>query len=274
MSALDYRNRVQPSGTLRLSSSDDWVPHRITKFKPAQKSWTDIVKAVVDYPTDRPPAYVTANPIDFAYAHSGLKTPDGHSVPVVTDVPGHAPVLDLQPLSDRLKPNDATIVQTNQNGAMEPKLPQDTYIHISNPTTTIPLNTVIPHDGPPLTELQKRIHLDTIVPAVYDAIKRAVGYVIWNYEDLYNQFRLWDGSPLNLFRDMHFVWRCMVSAVITLGLIEIVPLLESLFSLWWDFMSLVYHAFVFAGHAVSEVIHFLVLLWDDADALWFKLTGK
>lgn len=278
MSALDYRHASQPAGTLRLSSSDDFIPHQLTKYKPVGRKWGEgWLQAVTGYPSGRPPvATVNTVPSDFAYAHSHLKTPDGHAIPVVLDVPGHAPVL-FHPISvsDKLlKPNDGgTVIQTNQNAAMDTKLPQETYIHLVKPVE-IPMTSVVPHDGPPLTELQKKVHLDTIIPAIYEGIKSVVGYVIWNYEDLYNQFQKWDGSPLNLFQDMHFLWRGMVSAIITLGLIEIVPILESLVSLWWDFMGLVYHSFVFLGNAVSEAFHIIATLWDDADNLWFKLTGR
>lgn len=272
MSALDYRTIIQPSGTLRLTSHDDHHVHELSRYKAQRLNWGQWARALIGLRPEAVPSVVTDRPYHFP-----IIGPDHHAIPVVTDVPGHTPIaglgLDTQSISDRLRPNDAHIISTNQSPGMQGKLPVQTVIHLSNPTP-VPMPTIVPHDGMPLTELQKRVHMDTIIPAIWKLLQDTFGYVVWNYEDLYRQLSTWDGNVLSLFRDVHFVWRVVVSSVLALGILEIVPLLEILFHLWWDFMELVYSTFRYLGTVINEAIHFIMILWDDADAMWFRLTGR
>lgn len=278
MSALDYRTVVQPTGLLRLSSADDFVPYHIKSYPngPVDTgnlgSWVKNVLTHVVSSTPRPGTdYLTTIPLGFQVAHAGPKTPDGHSVLVVHDVPGHPPL--VQPLGSSQRAtevNAAPVVTTNQNDAMQIKPPGQLYIHISTPNQGVPI--VIPHDGPPVHPLQKNFQLSTFVENLYLWIKKTIGYVWWTYEDFFEQWRTWDGSAISLLKDTHRIWRTIVTGFITLGLLEIVPLLESLFHLWWGFMELVYYAFEFLGTGISEFVHFLWLVYDDVEWLWFKLT--
>lgn len=277
MSALDYRTVIQPTGLLGVSSTDDFVPFRVKSYtNSGSSSWIKNVLSHAISSTPRPGRdYLTSVPLGFQVAHNqqqhGLHTPDGHGVLVVHDVPGYAPV--VHPLGSGarvLETNLTPVVSTNQNDAMEVKPPGQVYIHISQPNQGVPI--IIPHDGPPPHPLQQNFQLSTFVENLYLVIKKILGYVWWSYEDFVEQWRTWDGSAVSLLKDTHRIWRTIVTGFLTLGLLEIVPLLESVFHIWWGFMELVYYAFEFLGTGITEFFHFLWLVYDDAEWLWFKLT--
>jgi hypothetical protein len=305
MSALDYHSVIQPSGTLRLSSHDDFVPFQLKPYKPNKEGtvgggarwWWNGLASVIGGPNRAGATVTSTADIAFPVVHSGAVDPlhPGHAVPVLVDVPGIAPISNplpaplpvvpapvqapaLPPISTIItQPTIAPVIETNQNGATEPKLPSQTYIHLVPPSSgssVVALPVVIPHDGHEPGLLERQFHIQTLVPLIYDALKSTVGYVIWTYEDLYNQLSHWDGKATSLLKDVHFLWRAAVTGLVTLALIEIGPLLQSLFSLWWDLMELLFGFFRFIGSAVQEAVYMVRILYDDVDALWFRITGR
>lgn len=276
MSALDYRTAIQPSGTLRLSSADDYEPFQLkpyrTTFGRGFGAWW---RNVIGGPRRPSPIVSTTGDVGFGIAHSGAPDPlhPGYSVPVYVTPTPLPEELPTNPVSETLvQPNIAPVIETNQNDAMETKLPSQTYIHIvAPPGSTTQYPVVIPHDGhTPGYAMQIR----KLVDDIYRALKTTFGYVLFTYEDLYNQLMLWDGKVTSLLTNVHFLWRMAVTGIVTIGILEIVPLLESIFSVWWDLMELIYHFFEFLGSAVQEVVYGIRILYDDVDALWFKLTGR
>lgn len=90
-----------------------------------------------------------------------------------------------------------------------------------------------------------------------DYLKRGAGWVVWNYQDFFQQLQQWDGSWLGFTRLTGLMWRGMMVALITVGIVEVAPLLQSL-GTW---MRLVF----------DFVRGFLGLVGSAVDELWYLL---
>ena len=105
-----------------------------------------------------------------------------------------------------------------------------------------------------------------------DGLKRALGYVIWNYIDFAEQFRRWDGTLWGLVHGTQLLWRSLVTVALTVGLFELGPLLEAL-AVWARIlMDLVRTAFQLTVEAVEMVWYVLGRVWDDLVEGAYRLT--
>ena len=84
-----------------------------------------------------------------------------------------------------------------------------------------------------------------------EGLKKAVGYVIWNYIDFAEQYRRWDGTLWGLVHGTKLLWRALVTVALTLGLLELGPLLEALAQWIRLFVDLVKTAFELTVEAVE-----------------------
>ena len=111
-------------------------------------------------------------------------------------------------------------------------------------------------------------HPDQAFALLWGYARQAVGWVVWNYTDFFQQLQAWDGTWFGLVGHMGLLWRGMVVALLTMGLIEIAPLLEALAS-WlriaFDVIRTVFHL---AGEALDELWYLLQRLWTDLTHLW------
>lgn len=64
----------------------------------------------------------------------------------------------------------------------------------------------------------------TISSGVVDALK----WIGWNYVDLVDQLRSWDGTWWGLMSHTTLLWRMVVTTLLTVGLIQAGPLLQAL----------------------------------------------
>lgn len=111
-------------------------------------------------------------------------------------------------------------------------------------------------------------HPVDFVRQLFDYAKQGVGWIWWNYEDFYEQFRNWDGSWVGLAHSTGLFWRGLVCALITVGLWEIAPLLEALASwlrLTFDFLK---GALQLTGVILDDVWYLLQRVWDDVTGLF------
>lgn len=115
-------------------------------------------------------------------------------------------------------------------------------------------------------------HPELVIQHLWDVVKQGGGYVVWNYTDFYNHFVTWKGSYVDLLTDLKFMWRALVTAMLTIGLIEIMPLLEGLGRLLWDVFYVLRMAFGLIERTSEELFAFLTVLWDDAVSLVQRLT--
>lgn len=111
-------------------------------------------------------------------------------------------------------------------------------------------------------------HPVEFVEQLFHYTKQGLGWVVWNYQDLYEQLKQWDGSWIGFSRSMGLAWRAVVVGLITLGLFELGPLLEAL-ALWlrlvFDFVR---GALGLVGEAVDALWYVLQRVWDDVTSLW------
>ena len=94
-----------------------------------------------------------------------------------------------------------------------------------------------------------------------------VGGVVWQYADWMDQFRQWDGTWSGLLLHTHLLWRTVVVSFLSLGLLEMVPLLETLgrwLSMFFEFLR---YAFRLTGDALGEAWTLLVRVYDDVTGL-------
>ena len=83
---------------------------------------------------------------------------------------------------------------------------------------------------------QQRLHPawqpshESVIGMVWQLLKDVFGFVVWTYEDLFHYLKHWkDGhwSWLDLTKDVTFLWRLGIAALITVGLFQIVQVTES-----------------------------------------------
>ena len=104
--------------------------------------------------------------------------------------------------------------------------------------------------------------------ALWHLAKATVGWVAWNYADLFVQFEQWDGTMWGLMRHMGLIWRGMVCMLITLGLLEIAPFLELLTQWIRIAFDLLRTALQLTAEAAEEVWTLLRRLYADVAGLF------
>lgn len=85
---------------------------------------------------------------------------------------------------------------------------------------------------PILAEIQKQIdyqegwNLQRIIKEIIEGLGKTVVFIVRDYVDFFHELATYNGSWSHLFGNIHFLYRAIVTALITIGLIEIAPLLE------------------------------------------------
>lgn len=107
-----------------------------------------------------------------------------------------------------------------------------------------------------------------VVQHLWDVTKGMAGYVAWSYADFYNHFVTWKGSYVEMLTDVKFMWRALVTGLLTVTLIEIMPLIEGLSRLLWDIFWVLRQAFGLVERAAEELFRFLEIVWEDTESLF------
>lgn len=112
-----------------------------------------------------------------------------------------------------------------------------------------------------------------IIEKVWLTLRMVGGWVVWNYTDLMEQFQRWDGTWFGLVRHTHILWRASVVALLTLGILEVAPLLEMITQWVGMLFELVRFTFSLAGSAVEELWYLLSRVYDDLTGLVTSVRG-
>lgn len=102
---------------------------------------------------------------------------------------------------------------------------------------------------------------------LWQATKQGMGWVVYQYSDFFKQLQGWDGSWIGFTRTAGLFWRGLIVAALTVGMVEIAPLLNSLATwvrLVFDFIR---GALGLVGDAVDELWWLLTRLWNDITGL-------
>lgn len=111
-------------------------------------------------------------------------------------------------------------------------------------------------------------HPMELARVLWDYARQGLGYIVWNYQDFYQQLQAWDGTVPGLLRHMGLWWRGAVVALITLGLLEIAPLLNALTTWMRMAFDLLSTLFRMTGAALDELWYLLERIWADVTSLW------
>lgn len=65
-----------------------------------------------------------------------------------------------------------------------------------------------------------------VIKYILEGLGKTVVFVVNDYVDFFRELASYDGSWSHLFGNIHFLYRAIVTALITIGLIQIAPLLE------------------------------------------------
>lgn len=102
---------------------------------------------------------------------------------------------------------------------------------------------------------------DSILKTIVLALKDTLGYVVFTYQDLYHyisEYRAGHWTWTNLVSDVAFLWRLSVTILITLGLMQIATVTESLFRLADSLLGMVMAIFGFVGESLNTVREFVM----------------
>lgn len=151
------------------------------------------------------------------------------------------------------------IPPNTQHAQLVPLIDQNQVAsHITGIEQIVPVTTTshLTHGGM-LTNPRQIIH------HIWSVIRGTFGYVIWNYEDFVMQFQSWDGSVTGLLQHVGLLWRTMITVVITLGLLELGPLIDGLSRILMEIGELIMFTFRLVETTANEMWYFLNLLWED-----------
>lgn len=205
------------------------------------------------------PDGVHRQPVLLTTVNNGLPPP-----PVTTDTPSSRPTLP---------PNSITNFQPNIPG-----IP-------GGPATVLPLNkdtsalyeikdhTLVSNDFG-LSHWDMLFHPGTIITHIYDVVKGFGSYVVWNYQDFVEQFRTWNGTWTGLLEHTALIWRMFVTAVLTIGIIELSPILASLWTILGELVEVLLTIFRWATGVSMEAFHLMGVLWDDVVSIVQRLTAS
>lgn len=107
-----------------------------------------------------------------------------------------------------------------------------------------------------------------VVDRLWHLVTGTVGYVVWNYADFVEQFRSWNGTLPGLLTHVGLLWRTLVTVVLTLGLLELGPLVDGLSRLLAEVGTVLAGVFHLSVRATEELWALLALLWRD---LWIPV---
>ena len=98
----------------------------------------------------------------------------------------------------------------------------------------------------------------SLLEKIFITTRMSVGWVVWNYTDWVQQFSKWDGTWRGLVLHTHILWRTVVVGLLTLGILEIAPLLE-LLTRW---VGMMFELIRVAFHLVTDAVEELWYLFD------------
>lgn len=136
----------------------------------------------------------------------------------------------------------------------------------------------------PFINLSWKLHRDPghLFYVLWDITKKTVTWVVWNYEEFY---RLMTHAPIvqhwyNLQGEVdrvvwlsEVVWRGIIVAGITWGLINITPLLVALTEWFTLFVRFLRSAFGLVGKALSDVLYVVERIYEDIRSILTSLIG-
>lgn len=104
---------------------------------------------------------------------------------------------------------------------------------------------------PPSTEDPFRVsttdlHQQGVITMIWQLLKDALGYVVWNFQDLsryFTQQRNGVWSWFDLSHDVGFLWRLGISALLAMGAIQLIGVTDSLVRLIEGLMNIIERIF-------------------------------
>ena len=113
----------------------------------------------------------------------------------------------------------------------------------------------VPDDNP-FTLTTHDLHRQGIIQMIWQLLKDAMGYVVWNFHDLSHYFTeqhkgVW--SWFDLSHDVSFLWRLGVSALIAIGAIQLVGLADSVVRLVDGLMSILERVFGLGWSSLNRI---------------------
>ena len=106
-----------------------------------------------------------------------------------------------------------------------------------------------------------------VIEKLWITTRMAVGWVVWNYTDWVSEFSNWDGTWTGLLTRSHLIWRSMVVGLLTLGLLEIAPLLDVVARWIGMIFELIRVAFRLGSEGVEELWTLVVRVYEDIVSL-------
>lgn len=104
-----------------------------------------------------------------------------------------------------------------------------------------------------------------LINHLWGLMTSSFNYVVWDYSDFVAQFSTWDGTMLGLMSHMNLIWRTMITVLITIGLIELVPVTEAMVRVLTEFGYIMKLAFNLGVSIMEEVWSILSMVMTD---LW------
>lgn len=112
-----------------------------------------------------------------------------------------------------------------------------------------------------------QIHSTGVLGMIWQTLKDALGYVVWNFQDLQRYFSQssrngW--SWLDLSRDVGFLWRLGVTALISMGVIQLVGVTDSLVRLVDGLMGILSRLFGMGWDVLNSIRTYVAeILFDN-----------
>lgn len=97
---------------------------------------------------------------------------------------------------------------------------------------------------------------ESMIGMVWQALKEATGYVLFTYQDLFryfDEYRKGEWTWSNLVKDAAFLWRLTVTALITMGLLQMTNVVDSLLRLTQTLVGIVVNIFQGTGNVIESV---------------------
>ena len=106
-----------------------------------------------------------------------------------------------------------------------------------------------------------------VLEKVWITTRMAVGWVVWNYTDWVSEFSKWDGTWTGLLTESHLIWRSTVVGLLTLGMLEVAPLIEILIRWFGMMFELMRVAFRLGAEGLEELWYLLGRVYEDLKSL-------
>lgn len=108
-------------------------------------------------------------------------------------------------------------------------------------------------------------HLDvnSMVRDIWNMLGSAVKYIEFSYADLYRLLTTNHGSWLNIVHDVDVLYRLIITALITVGILQIAPLLQLVFSLARSIFDIIVFTYQTSVSSARELWNVLMNIYDD-----------